>query len=69
MIECDSRAHHTGEENYARDHGRNLVLVSDDNTVLRLTFEQVFYQWPRTQAFLTRMIQARLHRRRPLSAK
>lgn len=69
MIECDSRAHHTGEENYARDHRRNLVLVSDDNTVLRLTFEQVFYQWPRTQAFLTRMIQARLHRRRPLSAK
>lgn len=69
MIECDSRAHHTGEESYARDHDRNLVLVSDDNRVLRLTYEQVFYRWPRTQEYLLRMLHARLHRRPPLSAR
>lgn len=69
MIECDSRAHHTGEENYARDHGRNLLLVADDNHVLRLTFEQIFYQWNHTQRMLSHILRARLHRRSPLSAR
>ena len=69
MIECDSRAHHTGEASYARDRDRDLLLVSDDNRVLRLTFEHVFYQWPRTQDILVRMLRARLHRRPPLSAR
>lgn len=69
MIECDSRAHHTSEASYARDRNRDLLLVSDDNRVLRLTFEHVFHQWPRTQDILVRMLRARLHRRPPLSAR
>lgn len=69
MIECDSRAHHTGEENYARDRGRDLLLIGDGNHVLRLSYEQVFYQWPRTQSILVRILAARVHRRPPLSAK
>ncbi len=69
MIECDSREHHTGEANYHRDRARDLVLVQDANRVLRLTFEQVFYQWPSTSSALTRLVRARLHRTLPLSAK
>lgn len=69
LIECDSRAHHTGEENYARDRRRDLVAVGDDNKVLRLSYAQVFYQWPETQGVLNRIVAARLHRRPPLSAR
>ncbi|MGC3952866.1 MAG: hypothetical protein QM804_01200 [Propionicimonas sp.] len=69
LIECDSWAHHTGEENYRKDRGRDLILIPDANRVLRLTFEQVFYQWPATQLALIRMVRARLHRPLPLSAR
>lgn len=69
LVECDSRAHHTGEENYARDRRRDLAAVADDNRVLRLSFAQVFYQWPQTQIVLERIVAARLHRRPPLSAR
>lgn len=69
MIECDSRQHHTGEENYSRDRARDLVLVQDGNRVVRLTFQQVFHQWPQTSAALIRLTRAGLHRPLPLSAK
>lgn len=69
MIECDSHAHHTGEENYRRDRDRDLMLIQDANRVLRLTFEQVFYSWPQTSRALARLVKARLHRPPPLSAR
>lgn len=69
LIECDSRAHHTGEQNYHKDRGRDLILIQDANRVLRLTFEQVFYQWPATGRALIRLVRARLHRPLPLSAR
>lgn len=69
LIECDSWAHHTGEANYHKDRSRDLILIPDANRVLRLTFEQVFYQWPSTQQALIRLVRARLHRPLPLSAR
>lgn len=69
MIECDSREHHTGEANYRRDRARDLALALDANRVLRLTYEQVFHQWPSTSSALTRLVRARLHRPLPISAR
>lgn len=69
LIECDSWAHHTGEQNYHRDRGRDLILIQDANRVLRLTFEQVFHQWPATSRALVHLVRARLHRPLPLSAR
>lgn len=68
MIECDSRAHHTGVENYQRDRRRDLILTVDGRRVLRLSYEQVFLEWPATRRMLSRLVQARMHRRPPLSA-
>lgn len=69
MVECDSREHHTGVENYQRDRLRDLALVADGRRVVRLTYEQVFFQWPTTQQFLSRLVRLRLHRSLPLSAR
>ena len=69
MLECDSREHHTARENYQRDRLRDLLLVADGRRVVRLTYEQVFFQWPMTQQFLSRLVQLRLHRSLPLSAR
>ncbi len=69
MVECDSREHHTAPENYQRDRLRDLVLVADGRRVVRLTYEQVFFQWPVTQQFLSRLVQLRLHRSLPFSAR
>lgn len=69
MIECDSREHHTGIENYQRDRARDLRLVADGRRVVRLTYEQVFHQWPTTQLYLSHLVRVRLHRRPPLSAR
>lgn len=69
MIECDSWEHHTGEENYNRDRDRDLVINQDRSRVLRLSYRQVFHDWPRTSRALSRLVNLRLHRSRPLSAR
>lgn len=64
-IELDSRAHHTGAENYAKDRSRDLELVRLGYRVIRLTYQQVFDDWAATQLTLSDVLSSRAHRRHP----
>lgn len=66
VIECDSRAHHTGDEQYHRDRWRDLTLRAMGYTVTRLTWEQVFLHWEATTAVLLQILRRREHRRLPV---
>ena len=53
VIEVDSRAHHLADENYAADHRRDLMLHALGFHRLRLTWHQVFDDWPATHELFT----------------
>ena len=56
MIECLSRAFHTGVEQYARDRGRELTLVDGRYLTMTLSYEQVLYEWERVQDVILRRV-------------
>jgi hypothetical protein len=49
VVELDSRAWHTGAEAYERDRARDLAALGQAYPTLRLTYRQVFDDWPETQ--------------------
>lgn len=61
VIEVDSRAHHTGERAYSSDRWRDLVLVTHDRIIIRLTYENVLYEWDAILEHLRRLIRSRAH--------
>lgn len=63
VIECDSRAHHDDPRSYDEDRERDLYLRSLGYHVTRLTWEQVFLRWPRTEAMLLTILRTGDHRR------
>lgn len=63
VIECDSRRFHDDPAQYREDRRRDLALSSRGYRVTRLTWEQVFLEWPRTSAMLLEMLRRRDHRR------
>ena len=65
IIECDSRAHHTADENYHRDRERDIVAQMLGYRVIRLSFRHIWFDWAQTQAFLKRTLQTRRHRKDP----
>ncbi|SDE03143.1 DUF559 domain-containing protein [Auraticoccus monumenti] len=66
VIECDSVAHHTGLDTYAADRRRDLELRRRGYLVIRLTWEQVFLDWPATQRALSEVLRRGDHRTRVL---
>lgn len=52
VIEVDSKAHHTGEENYRKDRERDLKLVALGYVVVRLTYGQVMFHWHEAEPYL-----------------
>lgn len=64
IIECDSVAHHAGVAEFHRDRLRDLAAHSQGYIVVRLTWEQVMLDWPRTLERLLGMIRAGAHRAR-----
>lgn len=44
VLECDSRAHHTGIERYSADRERDQFLIRHGYQVLRFTYEQVLHR-------------------------
>lgn len=65
IIECDSRAHHTGTDNYSNDRRRDLAAKAQGFEVLRLTYEQVMFEWSTTQAVLSQLLAAKVHLKTP----
>ena len=58
VIEVDSRAHHTGEERYRADRARDLALMARGFLVIRLTYEQVMFDWPATEALVLDVVRS-----------
>lgn len=56
VVEVDSRAHHTGEERYRSDRERDLRLMALGYRVIRVTYEQVMFDWPSTEILLRQAI-------------
>ncbi|PPG27990.1 hypothetical protein C5B97_14000 [Pseudoclavibacter sp. RFBB5] len=69
VIECDSKEFHSAEWHSRNDRRRDLVLNRLGYRVLRLTYEQVMFQWPRVEATLRALLAEGSHlrgsRRRP----
>lgn len=62
IIECDSKEFHSDEWHSRNDRGRDLVLNRLGYRVLRLTYEQVMFQWPRVEATLLALLAEGCHR-------
>ncbi|WP_308191574.1 DUF559 domain-containing protein [Gordonia liuliyuniae] len=45
LIECDSMRHHTSREDYECDHHRDRRALIDGWLTLRLTYDDVLYDW------------------------
>ncbi len=65
VIEVDSRAHHTGEIGYREDRRRDLALYALGFDRLRLTWEQVFLEWPASVRLLKEGLVRSRYRRPP----
>lgn len=68
IIELDSRAHHTGTEANENDRRRDLAARRLGYETIRLTYGQVFNDWPATQQVLSELLARRIHRRRLAAA-
>lgn len=61
ILECDSKAHHTGEETYAKDRARDLRALELGYFTIRLTHWMAFGGWRRTSQTLLRVIRSGRH--------
>lgn len=46
VVEVDSKAHHTRPENYRNDRRRDRALAAMGYRVVRVTWEEVMFDWP-----------------------
>ncbi|WP_223204807.1 endonuclease domain-containing protein [Gordonia jinghuaiqii] len=63
-IELDSRAHHTGAEDYENDRIRSRKLIPLGYLPMRLTYAQVFGHWETTYADIADTVRKGYHRNR-----
>ena len=62
VIEADSVAHHSGPDAYRSDRRRDLLLTTLGYLVLRVSWEQVIYEWPAVLQAIRRIVDAGEHR-------
>ena len=62
VIEADSIAHHADADGYRRDRARDLRLARLGFRVLRLTWEQVMFEWDEVEATILGLVAEREHR-------
>ncbi len=62
VVEVDGRETHSPAAAFAADRRRDLALKERGYLVLRLTYAQVMYEWPRVAALLRSLIARREHR-------
>lgn len=63
VVEADSSAHHAGPDAYRRDRARDLALARLGYRCLRLTWEQVMYEWDAVEATIMALVADGAHRR------
>ncbi len=61
ILECDSRAHHTGEVTYEYDRARDLAAVQRGYFSMRLTHAMIFGGWAETAESLLRVVRTGAH--------
>lgn len=61
IVECDSRAHHTGDGRYEYDRGRDISAGALGYTTTRLTHGMVFGDWAQTTTLLLTMLRSGQH--------
>lgn len=62
VLECDSKAHHSGPDAQERDRRRDLALAALGYSYTRLSYGQVHHEWERTKEFLLRLFRTRRQR-------
>lgn len=64
LIECDSVLYHASKEDYERDHRRDRRAVVDGWLTLRLTYDDILYDWDGVLADIRAITGADRHRAR-----
>ncbi|QRY62261.1 hypothetical protein JVX90_18050 [Gordonia sp. PDNC005] len=64
ILECDSVLHHSSREDYERDHHRDRRALLDGWLTMRLTYDDILYDWPGTLADIRAITRADRHRAR-----
>lgn len=62
VLELDGREWHTSEAAFAEDRRRDLILNERGYYVLRLTYAQVMFEWPRVESLIRALVGRREHR-------
>lgn len=62
VVEVDGRETHAPATAFAADRRRDLALKERGYLVLRLTYAQVMYEWPRVAALLRSLVARQEHR-------
>src|SRR5690606_25919148 len=65
IVEADSQAHHSRPRNVAADRERDLTGRQLGFRSLRLSYEQIWHTWERTQRALATELRLRHHRKPP----
>ena len=65
VIEVDSRAHHTSDAAYRRDRRRDRKLVRLGYLVIRITYEEVMYDWADVEDDVMAIVRRGDHLRKP----
>ncbi|MBT0565994.1 hypothetical protein [Williamsia sp. CHRR-6] len=65
LIECDSRAHHTGLDTYCTDRRRDRAALVGRWMTMRLTYSDVVSDWDAVLADIAAIVRRDRHRLRP----
>jgi very-short-patch-repair endonuclease len=61
VIECDSKAWHSGDDRYFEDRRRDRKLIGLDYLPMRITYEMVVFDWAETERVILRRVAQRDH--------
>lgn len=61
IIECDSQAHHSGATDYENDRARDLAARDLGYDTMRLSYRQIWRQWPSTMESILRQVHRQEH--------
>ncbi|QWT22845.1 endonuclease domain-containing protein [Subtercola sp. PAMC28395] len=62
VLELDGARWHTSEAAFFEDRRRDLILHEREYTVIRLTYAQVMYEWPRVERMIRAAVERNEHR-------
>ncbi|RFA16047.1 hypothetical protein B7R22_04740 [Subtercola boreus] len=62
VLELDGREWHSTPAAFAEDRRRDLILTERGRHVIRLTYAQVMFEWPRIEGLLRELVARREHR-------